>query len=344
MEVEKGVTFSVSRDSVKYPHEEWKSFQETHCLWVQEVQRPDGVLFSLPPSEVDGALRLFRWDAKCELAERELAALCDRHRAIGVVDEGFVDYPWLRPPLPMPQVDLLESMDLNWPQEVMDAVCNLKEPTNSLNARMRSSLGRLISMPRFGTEADALRVAWLQLPDQSRPPLPIRRSARSSKLPVKMEWSSADPSELRDFVSEFDHFCDGWQIAGMATWHLPIPSELNLVPGLGSQTGETRGALGFRVPLHFPLQAEDGVGSQVLETHQRLATEVGIEDLGSWQSYATMFEIHHWEYVLRHRYCREIQKRAFVQNVEFFLAELLGISRERVRVLRTRLRAKLRSK
>src|SRR5262249_44075775 len=97
--------------------------------------------------------------------------------------------------------------------------------------------------------------------------------------------------------------------------------------------------LSVETPWHFPVLAEDGLGRLLGDEHRRQAAERGVEDEQSWETYESLFQIHHWENVLRERYPGEQRVRAFSGGLDSALSKILDLSPDRVKSLRKRLRA-----
>ena len=118
-------------------------------------------------------------------------------------------------------------------------------------ARLKGAAGRLISMPAFLAK-ERIRKLWNELPPQLRPTFPL---ARSSKLASSNGFDlSPAPTELTDFVAEFDRFCDEWHLLGMTTWDLPDVRGPHLVPSF-SPRSTTQWRLDRYRPMAFFLFA-----------------------------------------------------------------------------------------
>jgi hypothetical protein len=125
----------------------------------------------------------------------------------------------------------------------------------------------------------------------------------------------------------------------MITWHLPNVRGPNLVPALAPEDMRERGVLSVETPWHFPVLAEDGLGRLLEDEHRRQAAEYGVEDEQSWETYESLLDIYHWENVLRERYPKEQRVRTFMTDLESVLSEIIGLSRDRLKTLRKRIRA-----
>lgn len=325
-------------EPLKFPSDEWLSFKSTHEKWITSVQPNADALYTLPTSHIEDALRLFRLDDASQLAEREFAKLCDRHHAIGVVEGNLIDYPWLRPRQPMPNVDWAQFEGLGWSREEIDCASRLDDPTKEINQRISASLGRLISNCEFLASLSEIHGEWLRLDVQVRPALPLHRFGNTPKWLADGELTSAS-SDLAAFTADFNAFCDMWQLLGCATWRLPLVVGPLLTPGVPTSGHKSDGLMAVRLPWHFPLRESDGVGSLALEEQQRQAAEHGVEDVQSHSAYATFLRLYHWEHVLTNRYGKQQHVRGFMTKLNGVLASIIGLSSDRIQKLRKHLRA-----
>lgn len=109
--------------SLTHHDDAWQSFLARRPGWAEKRLRDDGVLYCLPTSAVDEALKLYRLERDDQFAEDDLAALCAEHRAIGWTARGPLRYRLLDKPLPLPQIEGLEGLlKLGWGQEHIDWV------------------------------------------------------------------------------------------------------------------------------------------------------------------------------------------------------------------------------
>jgi hypothetical protein len=152
---------------------------------------------------------------------------------------------------------------------------------------------------------------------------------------------------MAEFVAEFDGFCDDWHLTGLVTWDLPEVRGPHWAPELAPDDMRRRGGLSVTTPWHFPVICEDGLGRLLEDEHRRQAAERGVDDEESWQTYAGLLELYHWESVFRKRYPRHQCVRGFVTEMNSALSDILDLSTDRVQKLRKTLHAlqsgKLRS-
>jgi hypothetical protein len=324
--------------AIEDPEAEWAGFLTESADWVSQQVAAYGVLHSLSPIHIDSALRLFRIDSQFETAERDFARLCDRHDSVGVCAGRFLKYPLLRPQLPWPSDHEFDGLlKAGWTQSDIDGVRSMADLTRDLNHRLRAAAGRLICMPAFLAHRDAVQRLWESLPITNRPELPIAHS-RVSLAVANRHLVNADQS-LAEFTYRFGQFCDCWHLMGMASWELPNVQGPLWAAGLPPDALRTRGSVTVTTPWHFKVMRGDELGSFLEAEHRQQVAEHGIDDDESWQSYATLLEIFHWEIVLRSRYGSSQRKRGFFTQLETVLADMLSLSRDRVKVLRKRLRA-----
>jgi hypothetical protein len=324
--------------TTEFPDSEWIAFRESHSAWTRAQSVGGGPLHCLHPDHVDQAVRLFRIDREFEIAERDFAALCDWHDSIGISADRFLRYPLLRPQLPWPpKHDLKKFLSLGWTQSDIAVVNNMSDPTRKINSRLRSAAGRLICMPSFLTDRDALRQRWDELSPTVRPLLPIAKTSRisPSARPLLVEA----PRPLIDFALEFDEFCDKWQLLGMTTWDLPSVRGPQWAPALTPDKVVIQGGTCLSTPWHFPVLCEDGLGPLLEMEHRQRIAELGIDDEAAWETYARLFEVFYWENVLSGRYERSRRKSGFVTAMQSLIAAILGLSSERVQRLRKRMKA-----
>jgi hypothetical protein len=203
--------------------------------------------------------------------------------------------------------------------------------------RLPAAVGRLLSRPDFLQAQDRLRVQWLRLPLAKRPPLPLDtlRQTPASKAPGG--WQQERHDGVVEFWRAFIEFCDQWQLNGMATWDLPDPCAPQW-PRVSLAQDDRDDEARISTPWHFPLLRSDSLGEAATAIYERSVKRRGVDDHGSWETYALFLPLVHWERVLRSRYLEQ-QKRGFVREMEFLLANLLDVSRDRVQVLRKRIAA-----
>jgi hypothetical protein len=333
-----GASFIWDVSATKFPTQDWITFCEAHSHWVDQRQDSHGVLHCLSPEDIDASLRLYRLELSSEAAERQFAALCDRHSSIGVCNGQFLRYALLRRPLSWPpDQELQEFSSLGWTPQDIACLRNMSDPTAKINHRLRAAAGRLISMPSFLAARDRIRELWVELPMQSRPDLPLARSTKLSSN--KQPGLNRAPEALANFVAALDEFCDQWHLLGLTTWRLPSVRGPQWVPGLAPDDVRLRGDMTINTPWHFPVLAEDGLGRLLEDEHRCQAAERSVDDEENWQTYASMFKLYYWEIVFRERYPRQQRVKRFVTEMNSVLSEILELGSERIAKLRKTLHA-----
>jgi len=332
------LTFSWNRADAKDPDYELALYLDARVTWVSAVQGNDGALYCFTAPRIDSCVQLFRLDQTAHVAELELAKLCDRHDAVGIYNGRFVRYPLLRPPLPWPpNEDLSDLLDHGWTERDIRQVQTMPDPTIKIHDRLRGAAGRLISMPSFHQAKAEVRRQWEVLPAKNRPQLPIARSLKAA--PPEHFDAKLVREDVAAFFKLFDKFCDEWQLLGLTTWELPDVAGPLLAPALATAQSLQQGELRIRVPWHFPLVAEHGLGPVLQDEHDRQVAEHGLDDADSWESYGRLLQVYHWENVFFNRYARAQRVKRFVTQLEPVLGEILGLTRDRVQTLRKWLHA-----
>lgn len=309
-------------------------FRSRHSNWLDARLAENEVVYCLS-EDVLAFLR--RW---LELTEREVAAewelieLCRRPTAVGITRDTVIEYRWLHPRPQRIGDERLQSMrELGWSEEHIRQTRRAVAQVDDIDERIQGAAGRLICRPAFLEERDRLRSIWNRLSEDERPGLPLWRSAQVSQLPDGHDRGKVS-RRLKDFKRDFDAFCDTWRLQGMATWDLPNPHGPKWPDPL-PQPGKTRtGALSLDTPWHFPVLEADGLGPMLRETHKEEAAEHGVDDPLSWQTYAKLLELDHWQRVMQERYQSQHRPRGFVREMEWKLAELLHLELERLHKLR----------
>lgn len=332
------LTSKFNQASVLDPTKQLQEFHEVHENWFAPQQSAEGFVYALPMAHFDKAVALFRIDPGSRRADAALASLCALNLSIGLSINRFIKCAQLQSPIPWPNdFDLSDFLNLGWTRSDIAAVKSLNDPTAKIHKRLRSAAGRLISMPTFIAERNELLAIWQRLPIDQRPPFPIARSMRLVAA-VDLVGSRAS-DELADFIARFDRFCDDWHLLGMVSWELPDVRGPRWVPGIASDDSLRHGSLTVTTPWHFPVLAEDGLGRIVEEEHRRLSAQRGILDVDSWETYATLFDLHYWEYVFSQRYSQQQRIVKFKIEMESVIAGILNLSVTRVQKLRKWLHA-----
>ncbi len=143
------LTFEWDASSTRHPDEELSAFYRAHPTWADEKTDGDGVLLCLSQSHFDAAVGLYRIDSATQQAERDFTALCDNHDAIGVSCGRFMNYPWLRPDLPLPPREdvmvLARYCRTNTAVRLPSAVSTTRRVGKPMKAYWKSIIGNMFS-------------------------------------------------------------------------------------------------------------------------------------------------------------------------------------------------------
>lgn len=311
----------------------WKDFQEVHGDWIGRVVDDTGVIYALPKDQLHSALRLYRTTEEDREAELDFSNICDRSHVIAFASGRPVPYMLLDQSFPLQaEVDAEWLRNHGWNNDHIATVKSGDDPTRDIRDRMRASVGRLLARPDYIAAVKEVKSAWQAIPAGRRPSLPLWPQSQLLEEMPNSSKIAEDP--VNDFWNQFIDFCDFWQLQGLATWQLPLPQGPIRLPDFGAPDGSA--ALTLSHPWHYPLQGQEGVGELALAEHQIVATERGVDDHGSWQTYSSFLPIAHWEHVLRSRY-KNAQAVGLVTAMEVVLGEITHLSTDRVQRLRTRL-------
>jgi hypothetical protein len=320
----------------------WAEFGRRHSQWLAERLAESDVVYRVPQVVLDLLWTNLNLDAVNLAAEEAFDKLCLASKAVGVWSNRPIGYRWLLPATPTPFAkSQLESLTaLGWTREQVKKVPGLLPLMDDVSKRLQSVAGRRICNPEFLAERDQLRNAWNSLADGERPMLPLSRTRQLPAIPGGLEVIDVkgESKALADFLIGFGEFCERWSLLGMATWDLPELGGLNW-PELAStpQSSHAR-AVTFRSPVDFPVLDSDGLGAIARDQHVAAAKKVGVEDLKRWETYARLFEIDHWERVLRTRYAEGARPRDYVTFLEASIGKIIHRDVERVHKLRKQLR------
>lgn len=331
------MTFNSDAETALDPMEQLQEFHERHGRWFVMQQSAEGIAYALPLGHFDDAVALFRIDNDARNADAALARLCALSLSIGISRNRFIKCAQLQSPIPWPNdFDLSDFLDLGWTRSDIAAVKSLSDPTAKIHKRLRSAAGRLVSMPTFIAAKNELRAVWQRIPIGQRPAFPIARSARLLVGAGIVESQASD--EIAGFIARLNRFCDEWHLLGLVSWEVPDVRGPLWVPGMASNDSLHYGSLSVTTPWHFPVLAEDGLGRIIEEEHRRLSAQRGILDIDSWETYATLLDLHYWEFVFSQRYSQQRIAR-FKTEMESVIAGILNLSVSRVQKLRKWLHA-----
>ncbi|MAT69396.1 MAG: hypothetical protein CMJ58_07695 [Planctomycetaceae bacterium] len=313
----------------------WEDFKKVHGDWIDRVVDDTGVIYALPQGQLQSALGLYQLTDEDREAELDLSNICIQSHAIAFASGRPVSYMLLDHSFPLrAEVDAEWLRNHGWNNDQIATVTSRDDPTRDARDRMRASVGRLLACPDYIAAVNEVKSAWQSIPAGRRPSLPLWPP--SQLLKEMPNGSKIAEDSVNDFWNQFIDFCDFWQLQGLATWQLPLPQGPIRLPDFGASDGTAAWTISH--PWHYPLQEQEGVGDLELADHQRLATERGIDDHGSWQTYSSFLPIAHWEHVLRSRY-KNAQNVGLVTAMEVVLGAITHLSPDRVQRLRKRLRS-----
>lgn len=318
----------------------WKDFSKRHETWVR-ARAKDGVTLCLPWDALGAALRLYKLDESEEAAEVEFAELCRQWQAIGYGCASPIRYSPLLEPAPMPTIgkkQAEELLELGWERDDIESYNANRLPHKRLLYRWTSATGRLLSREDFLAERDSVRSIWQSIPFSVSPDLPLTLPASlSRRIKLGNVRIVPVPAAQQEFWREFLLFCERWQIIEMATWDLPLPQGPR---SSGLPLGRCReGTVEFHTPWHFPLEKSDGQGDAVYAAHADQCRVYGVDDHESWETYASLLTVSHWQTVCAERYPKARRVSDFSFRLDQLLAEVLSMSEERVKKLRSLLRS-----
>ncbi len=254
--------------------------------------------------------------------ETEFQELCQRHHCIGIWQGRPVRHLLLgTAPLRAPSAADIAA--LGWehcctPDKARDIVDVGNERLSHLHDRLEARTGWLMTNPEFLRDRDRLKAKWREVvADLGQiPSYPVRLGA---------EFPSTLPPRARDvtaeFIEDFNHFFDQWELDHLATWDLPVPRGGNLsgLPLPASATPLSAVTLqlspALALPSDFPLreviaEAQQAALEQSSCHNSRAASEGWFavtknkhqRDL-SFNRFRKMFRLIHYRYlVLKSRY------------------------------------------
>jgi hypothetical protein len=321
----------------------WDRFLTTHSNWLRARLRETNEIFCVPIADRTSFACAFAL-TPCEIAAEEaFLAACRQFKIVGVrlVDSDdlqssaqLIQYEGLEPQGVSDTSWLERGRDVGWTDEIIQAARLAMQKSDDVDIRMTGAAGRLVCMPAFLAERDALRDRWLSLPSAQRPSLPLRPIIRVNSLPKPADVRHLSKAATQ-FAEAFEAFCQKWQVDGFECWNLPRlrgpfwpDSRSAAAPGSANAT------VSLTTPWHFPALHSDGLGDIAMERIRAERRRHGIDDERAWCQYGQLFRIDFWEQIFRGRYANRPRPRDFVSRVERSLADLLEVSLERVERLR----------
>jgi hypothetical protein len=321
----------------------WDQFLSRHSDWLRARLQEANELFFVPIADGTSFTCAFALRAREIAAERSLLAVCRQFGIVGVriVDHGdprsgaeLIRYDGLEPQALSDTSWLEYGRDVGWTDEMIQDARLAMQKSDDVDIRMTGAAGRLVCMPAFLAERDALRDQWLSLPSDQRPSLPLRPIIRVNSLPEPADVRHLSKAATQ-FAEALEGFCEKWQVDGFESWRLPRlrgpfwpDSRSSAAPGSSNAT------VSLTTPWHFPALDSDGLGDIAMERIRAERRRHGIDDERAWRQYGQLFRLDFWEQIFRGRYANRPRPRDFVSRVEGLLADLLEVSPERVERLR----------
>jgi hypothetical protein len=284
-------------------------------------------------------------DRRAAEAERALNRLCGPSRAVGVLDDLPISYPFLSPPPPPPSDS--EMIAAGWTPAVRREMKLLARRAAESSVRLKGYAGWLLTEPDFLDACGDLSKKWEALPDGGRPRFPLRRGAFHPDLPEDLR--SVAPGAGEAFGTAFFEFCERWGLAAMYSWDLPEPQGAllpnPLPPGAPALP---RQGLHLYLPIHYPLTGDDELLARIFREQRALADQVGLPcstaGLPHHGAYATILEVIHWERAIRSRFGPGRCPRGSVGFFKEAIAETIEISVDQVEKWRKAISACRRGK
>jgi hypothetical protein len=313
----------------------WAQFRQAHADWLAGSPR-SGPLYGLaePLLARLESPRLGRpplLDRRAAEAERALNRLCGTTRAVGVLDDAPIVYPFLSPPSPMPSE--AEMIDAGWSQAMRQEMGSLAERAGKASVRLKGYAGWLLTEPVFLADCQALAATWQALPDRDRPGFPLRRGSFHPDFSGEFRAQASGASEA--FGADFFRFCERWGLIGMPSWDLPDPQGALLPAFLPRGAPALPGqGLHLYLPLHYPLTGDDELLARILQEQRALAAQVGLPSsaagLPHHKAYATILEVAHWDRAITRRSGPAPLPRGAVGSIKQAIAAWLGITVDQV--------------
>jgi hypothetical protein len=309
--------------------EEWTVFLGGFPKWLPAPALAEPV-YCLPKPAVAPLGNLAGFQAP---AERAFTTLCEAHGAIGCWQAAPIRYPLLGHPPPFPDEGLTNAAGWTKAQRLQAKQASRKASDASL--RLQGYVGWLLTEPTFLAAAAALASRWRALPAHERPSFPLRRLFRhpdATSIPIPSATAEQFAQDTRGFL-------DRWGLTEMITWDLPCPQG-PLLPSLLPPGAPALPQLAIHIvlPLHYPLQNNDDLLRQILESQRHFARIEGLDEslagLPHYKVYGAMLHVAHVEQTARSRLPRGTLPRGFVGRLEQALVAVLGGRIDQVRKLR----------
>jgi hypothetical protein len=313
------------------------AFEPTLAPAVEPVIALPRKLLEAIKSEIPDFFLVDEWEA-----ENEFTRLCDRMKAIGARNTGFLHHPFLGPASARIVFsaediqaagwgELTNQTDLEKAMQFVDGV------SEQIRERREGYLGWLLTCPRFLSELDMLRKEETKNSSSCSQPNATAETQPGSESPTSaaMEMRSA--------------FLRRWDLASLETWDLPVPTmpsfgaiappaASGLVDSPAVQVPKTL-QLADRFPVDVFLQAKQ---EEHLEEWFAISERAHRGQLG-YVGFRWILKIHFWRNkVLAPSYGERFRRRT--EKLDYAFAAYLGdLSVESVRKHRQRIERRLKS-
>jgi hypothetical protein len=316
--------------SMEMPHawsDDWQEFRQKHGQWPGLTERTDP-LYAVPEPALkclaeSGAKGSPLFAASTARAEQDYTSLCRKFHAVGSWMEQPIVFSLLTPSPPPPDEGLMQLA--NWSKVEQKSVRQSLKPSQEARLRLKGYVGWLLTEPAFLCEADELAKRWRALPAAQRPCFPLGRAVH---VPIRPKGSTLAPNTVADFEMNLKTFLNRWGLVRMASWDLPEPQGPLLPNPLPPDSPALPGhGVHLVLPIHYPLQGDDGLLRQIFEFQRQFAREQGLEDsmagLPHYKAYAGMFDVLHLERTIRSRFEGSPKPRGLVERIEEAAAAVL---------------------
>ena len=318
---------------IRDTHAALRTLHSNHPEWASKTIRQEP-LYAIPYEALSNHQLANLFDTTVK-AEREFSQLCRDHHCIGFWGRNAIHYHHLtRVPL---QIDPVLRSQLGWSMQQANSITSLHGSSDTAHERLLGVTGWLTTEPMYLQEVEILKTEYDSLPLELQPRFPLARALTYSGHDRQEQL----PEPVTAFHQTVCHFLDRWGLMDLTTWDLPNPQG-PLLPNLLPE-GPARPEHGVHiyVPLHYPLQGDDGLLQRVREAQQQQATMLGIPSgfggITHHTQYAQMFRALYIELAILSRFPRRI--RGIVSILEAVIATQLGISLESTRRLRKWIKA-----
>jgi len=339
----------------------WESFRTGHTDWWSQFA-PDSPTYSLPlpiieslgpPGPQDHVRRRVFLSTQEANAETAFTTLCRSYSAgcVGVWLDHPIDFPLLNSAVEQPPVTIPTDLIAEWAtltnrpaglldHQVQDALGRLQQTQQQL----LGYCGWLFANQNFRHELAELRELWR--------PSDCQSSAGLLLAPPSCEASGRRSGTRRlrgrraRFHEALDGLCGKWFLAGLATWDLPLPQgPLESLPA--ALVARLRGpdAIVDHFPLFFDIPSDIDLREQVRDRQAIDGQLQGISGFpvtntspraGRLSEFTNLVRLWLIEHAVQQR-CGS--PRGIVTRVVELVADVFGVSTDRVRQLHRRCRS-----